>query len=692
MKRKMVYVGIAYFFGLFFASLFDKAYDFLFAGLILAAGLFLHCAVKLGVKEIAVCGIAFFVSFGYYRIYEINIYEKILRYDEQEVTFYGEITDIKGFGNQTYFAKGQINGKDNTELIFYENDLNVDIGDGISLSGKVAKFKPNREEYYKGLGCYLYFKNLKEYTVHPRFHPVTQAAREYMQKGRERIKADMGSQEAALMLGIVFGDKSGISGGQMTAFYRTGIGYMMSVSGIHIVVISMLLQIVLSRLKLPRIFIYIITQCMLILFVICIGSPASAVRAVVMVTVGTAAVFFNRRADLFNTLCIAAVLLTVPNPFIIGNASFLLSVAGTFAIGIFAPYMTGGLPENTWKGRTVRYLLFHCCVSLAAIPATMLYFEEASVAAPFVNFIVMPFCTAAFVCGFLTVIAGGAAVISTVPLWIGTGCCRFISWISGIIGGMKYSHIPFNGFLKYAIIAAVIFTIAVYAIFRDKKALAKFIAVAVMSISVLNFGYIERENDRLKIAVLGESGNTVLSVMYGGQADIVDISGGGAYLVSEELRRSGIARINTLSIINGGYSDVFQYEENLHYDSVENVFLGASTAVANAEYVMGLEPIYTDFQVFKVDYDQYSITVYDGGVVEVHFGQFTFKCFGVEYDGATGDDVCVAYGKYKPRTIECGQLVVLDDVDLGTADENIYVGKKNYLFETDGIRTGIKEL
>ena len=80
-----------------------------------------------------------------------------------------------------------------------------------------------------------------------------------------------------------------------------------------------------------------------VLYALMVGTPISILRAGFMYLLMQSAPLFFRRGDTCNSLCIAGVLMTIGNPYLIQDASFLLSFVGTFGIGVFAPLFSGSV-------------------------------------------------------------------------------------------------------------------------------------------------------------------------------------------------------------------------------------------------------------------------------------------------------------------------------------------------------------
>jgi ComEC/Rec2-related protein len=180
---------------------------------------------------------------------------------------------------------------------------------------------------------------------------------------------------------MVFGEKRGFDPDMKTELYRSGVGHVMAVSGIHVSVIAVMLMAVLSRLQLGRILPFILMNVLLIIFITMAEWPASAVRALVMIDFIYSARIFRRQSDIFNSLAGAVLAICIADPFAVYSSGFFLSVTATFGIGVFGPYMTRNFTGN----RHVRNFLIMICTSMCIFPLTIKYFGETSLISPITN-------------------------------------------------------------------------------------------------------------------------------------------------------------------------------------------------------------------------------------------------------------------------------------------------------------------
>ena len=90
------------------------------------------------------------------------------------------------------------------------------------------------------------------------------------------------SGDAPMVRALVIADMSAISADQRDRFARAGLVHMLSVSGLHVGIVALALELLASVLRLPRTPARLATLLLLAVYVAAIGAPPPAVRAAVM--------------------------------------------------------------------------------------------------------------------------------------------------------------------------------------------------------------------------------------------------------------------------------------------------------------------------------------------------------------------------------------------------------------------------
>lgn len=691
MKRKIVYVGIPYFTGLFFASFLNKSYDFSVMIIVLAGIFVLKYVSKFSSKELVVCTISFIMAFSWFRVYQAFSYEKVVSYDGEVVTFSGEISSVTEYGDDksSYLLEGKINSKHNAKILYYGDSAMIDRSDEITVVGTVKMFENkytfSAKDYYDAKGIFLQFDKVETVELsHNNDFSITNAVLKYRENILHRIKQILPNEEGDILIGILFGDKSGLSDSTQTTLFRTGIGHVMSVSGLHVVILSSFLYLLLNRTGFKNWQKFLIIEIAMVLFAICSGLSMSVIRAFIMITLTGGSVLFFRKADVLNSLCIAVIIITLPSPFIIRDASFLLSVSGAFGIGVFAQYMTKDMPVEKRSQRLVKNIIAFSLVTLFVLPISMLFFNETSIVSPIANLILIPLCNVALICGLLVTITGGVGIFAYPLLTVAGICCKIVLGVSYILGKIEYTHISLGyKFLTISIIMLTAFVAVTFILFKKPKFIAISICISMLILISESAIYRISQRDILKIAVLGSGTNAAVVVSYNGSVDIIDMSGGNKSVdyVSKYIKSNGFSEINTLCILNYPYQSMTAYDEMLKLEKVNNVILPIGTYLLDGVEVCDNESKMSDFDGMNISYNYYEIGFLNTDCIEIKYNDFTLKCF----NGETSTDatVCVNYGKYVEQNFNCAYLAIMDKVVDTVSDNTTFIGENNLLFEVD---------
>lgn len=520
-----------------------------------------------------VCVISAAAGMFLYSLHDIAVYERIVKYDGCDVTVTGKITDVSDYSGDSalYRVEGVINGSAAAGVTCFADASFAQIGDIVSFAGKATvpsdTYTFPAKSYYKAKGIYLQINSVKDFRYQSSSFSLKRTVKNYRGYLIGLMKDEMDNDCAAVMSAILLGDKSQIADDKLTLMYRAGIGHIMAVSGLHLSVVCSLLGYVLSRTPFNKYVRFGLFLVPIVSFVMLAGMSNSVIRAAVMIVLVYGARLFKRRADTFNSLGIAVIALTAFSPFAVRDASFLLSAAGVFGIGVAAPVFIDGLKEK-WKiGKIFEVLAASFCVMTVVFPVTALFFDEVSVVSPLSNLILLPVCEIVLVCGVIVALTGGIGIIAVPVLKVCEICCRPIIWISGFIGGMRFSYIPLgNDFARFAAIAGVAAAAAFCFLCRKKFAAVKLSVVALAAAMCLINIFRLIPDGKINIAVF-KDGSSVSAVVHDkSSACVIDLNkgGGAAETVVKYLNRIGIYNIDAVMLnadVNLSLPEYLRYTE-----------------------------------------------------------------------------------------------------------------------------------
>lgn len=167
---------------------------------------------------------------------------------------------------------------------------------------------------------------------------------------------DLGlSPEAqALAQGMLLGDKSALSPEMVQDFRSAGMSHMMAVSGLHVGIIMSVIWMLLKPVEwlvlliAPlRMNVYyamgdikrLLTILLTVLYVWYIGSPTSAVRAAVMLSLCLVGWMLHRPTSAWRCLVLAALVLLAWDPWCLATPGFQLSFLAVAGILLFQPWL-----------------------------------------------------------------------------------------------------------------------------------------------------------------------------------------------------------------------------------------------------------------------------------------------------------------------------------------------------------------
>lgn len=642
----MVYAGTAWAAGLIVAAVFSSVLVVFFAALISA---FLFKTVfRFNLKSIIFMLITFTLAFGCYNLYDQQVYKKITDFAGSEISYSGTVTDFNDYADNesVYYLDGKINGKHNAKMVVYADTLSCETGDSLSFGCIADVFKNsylfNSLDYYKSKGIYLQTNAVENIKVKPADgFSLNKSLYKFRENVSTLIDSSVASYEGGMIKGMLFGDKSGLEQDDKTMLYRVGIGHVTAVSGLHLVLFCTLISFLMKKFRSGKFLEFAVTEVFMILFALCCGMSPSIMRAFVMMTLINSSSLFFRYTDSLNSVCIAIIVLSVTNPFIILNQSFLLSISGAIGAGVFGPYMTRNIrADGTFRklGKNVLYLL---CVSVAVTPMSVICFGEFSVVSPLTNLVITPICMAALL---IAMIASLLIFLNPVILFKVSGAiCHIILKVSEIIGKNKFTHTKFSGeFISVLVILLLVFCITTYLIFKSKKYSVVSIIISVVFLFCFCTVYNITSRKIVKIALLGNEETGVIVISRGNRADIIDITGKpkNSRYAKKYLEELGIVEINSILLTNKPYLSSAAYNSELSLFDIKNIVLPENTYVREGTTICECEPKYSDFSNWNADYGSYRITV-NGNSTNVECGSFDFECT----DGKSGDKT------YKPNTV-----------------------------------------
>ena len=661
----MIGAAAAYMAGLFFASFFTAPALLLCLSVIIVSALLLGRHYDFKATDYVVMGASFTAAICAFTAYTAMRYDPAVEMNGKTASFSGEVVEAVHYdgGSSSYILKGRINGDISAKVSFYSSSVEADYGDVITIGSCTMSVPPNdylfdSKHYYRSEGVFLTANNAKGVSLEK---TGGRCLKSYIVEYRDKIISDfrtsLESDSGDLLAGMVFGEKRGMDLNVKTAVYRSGIGHMLAVSGLHVSVAILVLMTLLKYLRVNKYVSFAAMELILIFLTAMANYPVSAIRAAIMMNFMYAAKLFRRQNDTFTSLAGAVLLICLFQPYSVYDEGFILSVAGTFGIGVFAQYMTKDMPCDTVFQKFICKCAVMLCTTLCVFPLSLLYFDETSLISPLTNVFIVPLCSVSMVIGLIYALSGGIFDLLPVAKLIND----FILRISDILAHVRYTHFSCDSkVIVYGALICVFMTVLSAAIFRNRKIIMVYITASLIFVFIGSGIEISDKHEKLTVAVLGKGNNAAVVVSYGGSADVIDISGHyrSAAYVRKYLTRNNISEVDNAVITHKVQSAYASYENELEFVDVASWIVCGDTDIA------GMPP---DYDVsycdngFSAEKGEVYFKYYDNALtVGNEYGRIVFVKSTAE--DHMENELTVCYGKPSKNEDKTAENVIyLDD-------------------------------
>lgn len=267
------------------------------------------------------------------------------------------------------------------------------------------------------------------------------------------ITENLSPLSSGVLSAIILGERAGLSKDLRDIMARTGTVHIISISGLHVGIISFIIFMILKVFRMPRKLCCVITGLIVITYCVLTGARTPVIRVTIMTLILLFGHVINRQINIYNTLSLAALLILIFNPQQVFDVSFQLSFLSILSIVWLSPKITG------------KATLFSCSFAawLGLLPLVAYYFNIISPIAILANIVVVPYL--AFIIGSgLTLILAG--VIAPYFVSIFSGTCEILILIlvkfTYFVVRIPGAYVYIQRFPIYLIICYYIALIALY--------------------------------------------------------------------------------------------------------------------------------------------------------------------------------------------------------------------------------------
>jgi competence protein ComEC len=343
--------------------------------------------------------------------------------------------------------------------------------DHISLRQKISPFREERRAYAELMHHRGFVGAI---TIYPQQHFTLIPARytSLHDWATERLREQMPAGDArAVVLAMVTGYRGEISSALRERYALSGASHLLAVSGLHIGIVFMLINILLLPMLLltyGNVARSVVAVLLIWLYVLLCGAPPSAIRAAVMFSLLQIALSTPYRYLSLNILAGTALVMTMFDTHLLFDISFQLSFLAVAGILLWAVPASRLLktPYRIVNG-VVAVLLVGVASTVATLPMVSENFGVVSLVGVIINPIVIVLANILVVLGAITMLIPMPIVASVVE-WVAHLQNVVVEWAQSLPWGcFEYKMSEWLVWLIYLVFAGI--TIFVWSIKRERR-------------------------------------------------------------------------------------------------------------------------------------------------------------------------------------------------------------------------------
>ncbi|MBQ4818796.1 ComEC/Rec2 family competence protein [Aquimarina sp. MMG016] len=263
------------------------------------------------------------------------------------------------------------------------------------------------------------------------------------------------SEQLAIINALILGQRQDLSQETFSEYRDAGAIHILAVSGLHVGILLILLNILLKPLlrfrKHGKLIILILSIILLWCFAFMAGLSSSVLRAVTMFTFVAIGMHIRSKTSTYNALLISMFLLLCWDPLLLFSVGFQLSYLAVFAIIWIQPIFAkryepkGYIDKKLWDTFTVTI-----AAQLGILPLSLFYFHQFPILFFISNLLIIPFLGGILGIGIIVVIG---ATLGLLPDFLAITYGSIIDTMNTIVGWVAHQNsfiitkIPFSGIL-----------------------------------------------------------------------------------------------------------------------------------------------------------------------------------------------------------------------------------------------------
>lgn len=372
-----------------------------------------------------------------------------------------------------------------------------------------------------------------------------------------RLTPDADGLPSALLLG----DRTALSDSLRRDFGRAGVSHLLAISGLHVTLLFGLLEGFLRLLRLPKRGRAVLLSVCALGYLLLLGFPPSATRAVIMLGAVYLSYLLSARADPLTSLGVAGALILAVTPYTVADAGFWMSYLATLGLVAVMPEVNRLVRERVGHTSLLAVGFFKVLtgilVGLVAmsftLPVVAVAMGEMGILSPVSTLLLTPFCGVVLVLSLLTLPFGGG-LMGTVLGGLTEVLCRIMSSLAAWMGEPSWAVVSLRHLaiapIAFGMLIGVLILLAVKLPARRRWTVALPLLAGWVAIGgVLGIHALATDGDMTVTFVQPSSRSDMLVLTEGQEAVILDLSNGSLTAMSRAVQKAEEEGATEISVL-----------------------------------------------------------------------------------------------------------------------------------------------
>jgi len=452
-------------------------------------------------------------------------------YNESINRVTGIVTNIKVTDKTTIYLKS----KERLIATTNEKITNINIGDTITIYGRFNKPSKNTNKYLFNYQNYLKRKNIYYQVTINKIIKIKSNNNLYYFIKRFVIKR---LNNNPYLYTFILGDKSYLDKEVTTSYQENGISHLFAISGMHITLLSEIIDKVLKKIKIKEEKRYLIISLILIFYLLLVGLSPSILRGVlfyIIFKLNNIMYFYIKPTNLY--LLVVSISLLI-NP----NDVYEVGYQYSYLISYSLLKLSSKLQDKNYLKGLLKVSIISFIVS---IPITLYNFSQINILSIFYNLLFVPLVSIViFPLSLLTLFIKPLIPILSLTTTLMENLSLYLSKIK--IGIIEFKRLPILIYFIYLII------ILFYLFYQNKKILY----IILFLLIIHYFIPLIDSTKYIQFLDVGQGDSTL--IYYKNKSILIDTGGTSTTNLSQTtiipiLKYNGIKKINYLIITHGDF-------------------------------------------------------------------------------------------------------------------------------------------